>query len=305
MLVIVIASFSFLLSLVNASFDPLVISVIIAMFLGSIVVDKKPFEDGVIFSTKVFLPCGIALYGAQLTFQGLRGGLIAYILLVSAGLFISAFLISRVFNINLKTSVLLASGLSICGATAVAVISPLIGARREDTSVAIISVVMLGLAGMIFYPIFKELFFLTGPEYSFFTGSTLPMLGQVRVAAAAAAPGHAAAAVDIKLVRVSFLIFLVTAAVLLSGSRDRSVHVPWFVTVFVILSLLSSGTELLRPVISQLRALSGFFLSAGLAAIGFSVEIDSVIEEGMTPLGALFMSWSVVVLMMYLIRNLF
>ncbi|MDP2157742.1 MAG: putative sulfate exporter family transporter, partial [Nitrospirota bacterium] len=152
----VIALFSLYLSTLHASFDSLVISIIIGMLLGNLVGSRDYFSSGLDIGVKVMLPVGIALYGMQLSVSGLRPGLVFGLLLVFGALFFSTLLLSRVFRLNSSISLLLASGLSICGASAIAVISPLIRARREDTSISILSVMMLGLIGMIFYPLIYD-----------------------------------------------------------------------------------------------------------------------------------------------------
>jgi len=303
--VLLIAFFSYVLSTVNASFDSLVVSIIIGMFLGNLLARPAGLRDGIEGSLRVFLPAGIALYGAQLVLTRMQGSYIAMIFVVFIGLFGFTLLIARVFNIETRAAVLLASGLSICGASAIAVISPLIGARREDTSIAIISVMMLGLTGMIFYPLLYDFFSLSRNEFNFLCGTTLPMLGQVKVAAGSACPECLGQAVNIKLIRMSFLFFLVTAAIFLSGGEKKGVRVPWFVIVFIVLALLVNTTSLLNRFLGPMKTLSSFFLSSGLAAIGFSVDFDAIVEEGTTPLGVIFFSWGVVILLMYLVRNLF
>lgn len=304
-LVLLIAVFSTVMSKVNASFDSLVISILVGMFIGNLFTRHDSLRSGIEGVISVLLPAGIALYGTQVGFSQMDGSLILLILLVFLALFGLTLLLARVFNINRKTAVLLASGLSVCGATAVAVISPLIGARREDTSVSIISLVMLGLTGMIFYPIISDLFSLTRGEFNFLAGTTLPMLGQVKVAAASACPECVDEAVKIKLIRISFLLFLVTAAIFLSGKEEKKVRVPWFILVFLAGAVVVNTTGVLDPFLGQLKTLSGFCLSAGLAAIGYCVDFDAVIDEGITPLGVLFLAWGVVILMMYFIRNIF
>lgn len=303
-LTICIAFLSYYMSTFNPSFDALVVSIIAGMLLGNTVTLREAVGEGVGAAARVFLSLGIALYGSQLVFSGLRPSVLAGIIAVFAGLFCLTLLISRIFNLNQNLSILLASGLSVCGATAIAVISPLIGARREDTSISIISVMMLGLTGMIFYPMLADIVGLERGDFNFLAGTTLPMLGQVRVAAGAVCPECVATAMQIKLVRISFLFFLVTVAVFLSGREGRKVNVPWFVAVFVVMTLLANFTRVLAPLTTYLKTASAFCLSAGLAAIGLSVDFDTVIEEGLTPLGVISFSWVVVILLMYLVKNL-
>ncbi|MDA8083222.1 MAG: putative sulfate exporter family transporter [Nitrospiraceae bacterium] len=304
-LVLLIALFSYFLSNFNESFDALVISIMVGMFAGNVFVRPCAVLDGIEAAHHTLLPAGIALYGAQLAFNEIQGTTLGLVLVVFTGLFGLTLLISRVFNLNRQLSVLLASGLSVCGAAAIASIAPLIGARREDTSIAIISVMTLGLTGMIFYPLIHNIFSLTGNEFEFLAGATLPMIGQVKVAAGSVSAAAIDHAVKIKLVRVSFLLFVVTASVLLSGKGKKGVSVPWFVVIFIAMAAIVNTTKFLVPYLEQLKSASSFFLSAGLAAIGYSVDFDAIIDEGITPVGVLFLSWGAVILLMYLVRNLF
>jgi len=83
--VLLIAFFSYFLSTVNASFDSLVVSIIIGMFLGNLLARPAVLRDGIEGSLRVFLPAGIALYGAQLVLTRMQGSYIAMIFVSSSG----------------------------------------------------------------------------------------------------------------------------------------------------------------------------------------------------------------------------
>jgi uncharacterized integral membrane protein (TIGR00698 family) len=301
-IVLAIAFFSFCLSVLHASFDALVISIIIGMFYGNLTGRRAWYEKGVETAIGLFLPLGIAFYGSQLIVKGMHMSTLFSVFLVFSSLFGLTLLASRFFNIEKKTAILLASGLAVCGATAIAIISPLIDAKREDTSIAIISVVMLGLTGMIFYPMIHDIFSLSTEEFGFLAGTTLPMLGQVKVAAGNVSPECMMHAVEVKLVRVSFLFFLISTAVILSGTKGAKIRVPWFVILFVIFAIVVNVTDILSPVAEYLGFASSFFLSAALAAIGFSVDFEAIMEKGIAPLAAIFSSWGMTILILYLAR---
>jgi uncharacterized integral membrane protein (TIGR00698 family) len=303
-IVLAIAFFSYCLSVLHASFDALVISIIIGMFYGNLTGRKAWYEKGVEAGIGLFLPLGIAFYGSQLLVKGMHMGTFFIVFLVFSSLFGLSLLSSRIFGIEKKTAILLASGLAVCGATAIAIISPLINAKREDTSIAIISLVMLGLTGMTFYPMIHDFLSLTAGEFGFLAGTTLPMLGQVKVAAGSVSPECVMRAVEVKLVRVSFLFFLVSTAVILSGTKGAKIRVPWFVIVFVIFAVIVNVTEILAPVAGYLGFASSFFLSAALAAIGFSVDFEAIMEKGIAPLAAIFSSWGMTILILYLARTM-
>lgn len=301
---VVIASFSLYLSALHASFDALVVSIIIGMLLGNLVGNRDYFSSGLDIGVKALLPVGIALYGMQLSVSGLRPGLVFSIFLVFSALFIFTLLLSRVFRLNSSITLLLASGLSICGASAIAIISPVIRARREDTSISILSVMMLGLIGMICYPLIYDFVSLTKDDFNFFAGATLPMIGQVRVAVGNVCPECLDSALQIKLVRVAFLLFLVPVLVIRQYRIDKQISIPWFVIIFISLSVLVNTVPSIRQFQETARTIGNFCFSAGLAAIGFSVDFDAIIEEGMAPLGVIVAVWSVILISIYLLRNI-
>ena len=304
LLIVAIAFFSEYLSTFHASFDALVISIIIGMLFGNLLSDRSVISAGVETGVRIFLPLGIALYGSQLSLTGLKGGTLFSIITVFAVLFVLTFVLARLFRLNDDMSVLLASGISVCGASAIAIISPLIKAKRVDTSIAVISVVMLGLTGMIFYPLLSDFLQFTRDEYIFVSGATLPMIGQVKVAVGNMFPEYLNSALQIKLVRVACLLFIIPLSVLLSGKKGNKISIPWFAGACVLMALLVNVAPLPKASVDACRTLSAFCLSAGLAAIGFSVDFDAIVQEGMTPLGIISASWSVVLFMIYLFKDI-
>lgn len=302
--VFVIAAFSTALSLLHASFDPLVISIIIGIVWGNLSRRTERYDAGMEAALKVILPIGIALYGTQLGVADLEWLDVIRTLLVFGTMFAMTFFLSTTFGLNRTLGILLASGLSVCGASAIAVISPLINARREDTSIAIISVMLVGLTGMIYYPFVSDFLAIQPDEYVFLTGTTLPMLGQVKVAAASAGPAALAAAVNIKLMRIAMLLVLVPASIALSDSGGARLRVPLFVLIFIAFAFFVNVSGMLDPFLGHFKLASSFFLSSALAAIGCSVNLEDIINKGIRPLGLLFLAWGAVVLFAIILRNL-
>ncbi len=299
-IVILITVISYMLSLVHPSFDSLVISIIFGMLVANIIKDREIFEKGIAFALKLFLPLGIALYGAQLQFEGARLKLWIYVILTLVMLFALTYFISRVLGLSKTVGILLSTGISICGASAIAVIAPLIKARKEEISISIIVVMLVGLAGMISYPLISDFLVLKDGEFAFLSGATLPMLGQVKAVALTAGQDSLETALKLKLIRISCLIFIPIAALALLG-RENKFYIPWFILVFIALAIGVNLTEKAKIIKELTQPVSKFFLSAALAAIGLSVDFDAIAEEGAKPLFTVCLSWGIVVLLIYLI----
>lgn len=289
---LLIATASFLLSKVHPSFDPLAVSIIFGMLLSNVLANREQLQKGIDIMLRFFLPVGIALYGTQLTF----GNNVDYKTWLSIiVLFIFSFamtaLIARFFRLPGKLSVLLASGFSICGASAIAVISPLIGAKKEDTSISIISIMAVGLLSVVFYPALWEDMGLTFKEFAFFSGTTIPMLGQVKVAVLEGGAEGITLAVRFKLIRVSMLLFVAITVLLVYGRRQKGSSIPWCMVAFVLFVILANVEERMSSLNRVFEPVSRFFLSSALAAIGLSVDFDSITLEGAKPLYVVFLSW--------------
>lgn len=297
---LLIGVISLLLSGVHPAFDTLVVSIILGMLLGNTLAKRERLQSGIDVMLKYFLPVGIALYGTQLTFgNNIDYKTWLFVIVIFIFLLAATLIISRLLKLPGALSLLLASGLAVCGASAIAVISPLIGAKREDTSISIISILVIGLLSVVFYPVLWEEVGLTVREFAFFSGTTIPMLGQVKIAVLETGKEGISLAVRFKLIRISMLLFVAAAMLLLYGRKNNRISVPWFMIAFVVFAFLTNFVKGMAAIAPRVEPVSRFFLSSALAAIGLSVDLDSIMSEGARPLLAVFLSWCIGCLFVY------
>ena len=302
-LTLIISVISFLTASMHQSFDSLVISIIFGMLVANILMERELFRPGMEMALKIFLPIGIGLYGLQLTFGAGDIRLIPIVASTTLAIFVSTYLISRGFGIKKRIALLLGSGLAICGASAIAVISPLIDSKKEETSVSLISVMTVGLTGMLVYSFLPDMLGLSLERFSFMVGSTLPMLGQVKNAASALGTESLSMAVNIKLLRISFLTFFALGFIIAAGRKEKRLKLPWFMAVFFGLAVTANLTDVSQGIKDAASWLSKFSLTTALGAIGLSIDFDSIGEEGPRPLIAVFVSLSIIVLIVYILIN--
>lgn len=308
---IIIGVLSMGLSSIHPGLESLVISAIMGMIIGNLFENRTSLQSGLNICIRYFLPAAIILYGTQLTVRFSE----PYHLIIVPAIFIATFLLtllfSRLFRINRNFSILLATGLSVCGASAITVISPLIGSKREETSLSIISIMVIGLLGMMVYPLFIAGSGLMKEGFALLAGTTLPMLGQVKVVAGMADGEVLQEAVNYKLLRVSLLILLILWFGVIKregGNKDEAgPSFPYpirliLVSGFLLMVLLSNLT-FTQDLQKLFEPLSRFLLSVTLAAIGLSVDFDSIAEIGPRPLYAVLFSWIISIAIVYLIVN--
>ncbi|MCE5194184.1 MAG: putative sulfate exporter family transporter [Nitrospiraceae bacterium] len=293
--IILIMIVSFFLSSLHQSFDMLIISIILGMVLGNFTKNILILSDGISFSLKIFLPIGIALYGTQLTFTGVETKQFPYVVLIFFMLFSFVYFFSKKLGFSKNISILLSTGISVCGSSAITVISPLIDAKKEETSLSVFVILIVGLAGMIFYPILNGIIMFDKNEFAFLTGTTLPTIGQVKTTALTAGQDVLSYALKLKLIRVSFLIFLPLIVLWLKG-KEKKFYFPWFIIVFIMLAIIANIVNNQHYIFQIAESLSKFFLSGALAAIGFSVNFNSLFDEIKKAFIATFIPWSLIVL---------
>ena len=101
--------------------SPLVIGIVMGIFYANTLHNQLPeaWETGITFSGKKILRFAIVLYGFRITFQqimdvGMEGFLVSLIML-STTFILGTWLGHKIFGMEKDTSMLTASGASVCG----------------------------------------------------------------------------------------------------------------------------------------------------------------------------------------------
>jgi uncharacterized integral membrane protein (TIGR00698 family) len=296
-----IAIISFMASSLHEAFDALVISIIFGMLVANMFDERGMLKRGIDAALKFFLPVGIGLYGIQLRFVGMEVRYWLATMGVFLLMFITSYFIARGFGISKRLALLLSTGMSVCGATAIVIVAPALRAEKEDTSISILSVMTVGLTGMLFYRFLPELMGLSLGRFAFLSGMTLPMIGQVKVASVSLGPESLQLASNFKLMRISALVVVAALAIIFpTEGKEKGYYLPWFMGLFFALALASTLSQSVAQMREFVEPVSKFSLSVALAAIGLSLHFDSVTERGASPLFTCFLSWGIVVLTIYL-----
>ena len=302
--VLAVTLVSLIFSFAHNAFDPLVISIIIGIFLSNLIGGSSGIRNGIEACLRQTLPAGIALYGMQLDFSGFQMANWSIVGMAFVLMFAIAYLFSRyVTGLGYQLSLLIASGLSICGASAIVVVAAASGARREDTSISIISVMIAGLTGMVVYRMAAGTSLLPPDGVSLLVGTTLPMFGQVKVAARAFGQGALDMAVNYKLIRMSALPLVALLVMVMDRGKSVSGSRPWFMTVFFLLALLSNISTDIASLRGVAGNISSFLLTAALASIGLSVDFDTIMNKGIAPPLAAWVSWGLTTIIIFLVLS--
>ncbi len=296
----------------------LTLAIVLGMVVGNTFYPRisSTCSEGVSFSKQTLLRAGIILYGLRLTFQDIANvgitGVAIDLAVLSSTFTLSWWLGTRVFGLDRRTAMLVGAGSSICGAAAVMATEPVVGARAEQVTVAVSTVVVFGTVAIFLYPTLYRLnahyhvLVMSPAAFGIFAGSTIHEVAQVVAAGRAISESAANTAVITKMVRVMLLApFLVTLSIYLSrngdpsaaspgGTRPRTpIVIPWFALGFIAVAAFNSLSILPKSITSPAISLDTFILAMAMAALGVTTHASAIRKAGLKPLAlaSLLFAW--------------
>lgn len=168
-----------------------------------------------------------------------KSGFLITFLSVSLTLALGIF-IGKLLKIDKNINVLIATGTAICGGSAIAAVSPIIKAKDNEISFALVVVFVLNAIALFIFPSIGHYFGLD--EVSFGHWSAIAIHDTSSVVGAGAAYGNKALeiATIVKLTRSLWIIPLsfVIAFFYAKGSEGK-IKIPWFIVYFVVAILVA------------------------------------------------------------------
>lgn len=280
----------------------------VAVVLGAVAANtglvRAWARPGTGFAAKRLLRLAVVLLGLQLAVGQLRelglGGL-AVVLVTVAVTFLGTQAIGRAVGLSGPRSLLVATGFSICGASAVAAMEPVADGEPEDTSVAVALVTICGSLAILVLPLLQHPLGLDVPAFGAWVGASVHDVGQT-VATAQRVPGALTEAVVVKLTRVVLLAPLVAGVALArrrgragtAASGHRPPVVPLFVAGFLVAIAVRSSGVVPASVLDGARLVQGVLLAAALFGLGTGIDVRSLARTGGRAVAVGLLSWVLV-----------
>jgi uncharacterized integral membrane protein (TIGR00698 family) len=296
----------------STAVSPLVISVAIGVLLTNLGLIGPRMRSGLTFAAKRLLRIGVVLLGTQLAARNvidLGGPGLIVVLVVVTGTFFGTQWLGRRLGLSAPLSLLVATGFSICGASAVAAMEPLSGAEEEDVTYAIAMVTLCGSLAIAILPLVNRLWLrLDDATFGSWVGASVHDVAQTVAAASAVSDKAREAAVIVKLTRVVLLAPLVAGVSMWrrrsgkadsTGTADSTVNadsrppiLPLFVVGFLAAIALRSTGWLPKPTIKTLKSVEQILLAIALVGLGTGVQWAKLRKVGGRPLILALASWT-------------
>ncbi len=289
---------------------PDVPAVLVAIALGVLLANiggtPAAAGPGLAVASGALLKLGIVLVGFSLAFQemlrlGARG--LALVVAVVLATFFGTQWAGRRLGVSDGLSLLVATGFSICGVSAIAAARDVSDADEEEVAYAIALVTLCGTLAIVLLPALRGVLGLDERSYGVWVGASVHDVAQVVATSSAVGGVAVTTAIVVKLTRVLLLGPLVAWIAWSHGRSDGAgparLVPPIFVLAFVGAALLRSGNLVpagLLPVIADAKTV---LLAIALFAVGARVEFRRLLAVGPRPLLLALCSWAIVAAVAY------
>ena len=283
-----------------------VIAILAGMAVAIVLKDKSAFDKGIKFVSKKVLQWAVILLGF-----GMNLSVVAETGLQSLPIIIStitvsllvAFFLSKALRIQKNTGTLIGVGSSICGGSAIAAASPVIGADDEEVAQAISVIFFFNVLAAIIFPALGTVIgFSTssGEAFGIFAGTAVNDTSSVTACASTwdsmwgLGTETLDKAVTVKLTRTLAIIPITLVLAFLRTRKEgtdskvslKSVF-PFFILFFVLASVITTictAFGVPDSAFTPFKTLSKFMIVLAMAAIGLNTDIVKLVRTGGKPL---------------------
>ncbi|MGA5133251.1 YeiH family protein [Streptomyces olivoreticuli] len=247
-------------------------------------------RPGLTLAGKRLMRVGIVLLGLKLSVGdvlGLGWATVAMVVAVVAATFFGTLWLGRRLGLRGDQPLLIATGYSICGASAIGAVSEVSGSDEEDVATSVALVTLCGTLAIAVLPLLHHPLGLDDAQFGRWVGAGVHDVGQVVATAQTAGPEALTDAVLVKLMRVALLAPLVAAVAVsvrkrrqAAPSDKRPALVPLFVLGF--LAMVGVRTTGLVPggALDLAQHAQELLLAAALFGLGSAVHLPTLVRTG-------------------------
>jgi uncharacterized integral membrane protein (TIGR00698 family) len=181
---------------------------------------------------------------------------------------------------NNTESQLLTGGTAICGGTAIATLSPILGAKPQQFAVATALVFLFNAVALFTFPAIGHSLGLSQDTFGAWVALAVHDTSSVVATAALYGDRALEVATTVKLGRTLWLIPLAFAASVVFRQGDAKLRVPLFVVLFVAAAGFAGLVDVPEALLVWISAMSKYLLVFALAMIGLDInrEIFSTLK---------------------------
>ena len=288
--------------------SPLVLAVVLGALISNFGLLPETCRIGLGFSARNLLRLGIVVLGLQLSFAQVRElgapGL-ALVIIVVTITFAGTQWLGKKMGLSHGLSLLVATGFSICGASAIAAMRPVSDADDDEMTYAIALVTICGTLAIFVLPSVGEIIGFSGAQFGSWVGASVHDVAQTVATAASGNENAQHGAIVVKLTRVMLLAPLVAGVSFTRRRKLNRTHttrpssenaklppvVPLFIIGFIAAVTINSVFNLPNSVLADAKTIEKSLLACALVGLGAGVDARKLRRVGSRPLALGLISW--------------
>ncbi len=297
-LILLVSLAAWLLGTALPVLGPAVVALLVgALVRGLVPVDGSTFAPAPAIGTRLLQISIVALGLSVDTGEVLRvaGTSLPVMLGTLAVGLVGITLLARALGVAMPVSALLTVGTSICGASAIAAVAPVIGASGAEIAYAVSVIFVFNITAVVTFPAIAHAVGFAPQSFAIWAGTAVNDTSSVLAAAFAFGSGTAAYAAVVKLSR-TLMILPITLGIAVFSARGGDAGVltrartalrrglPWFIVAFVGASLLNTAGLIPATVAHDSATVAQIGTVLALASVGLGTHLDSFRRAGPRPL---------------------
>lgn len=249
--------------------------------------------------SKLCLKTGIVILGASLDLRDIAqtgGNSLGFLALTVAAGLVTALVLGRAMGIDWRIRCLIGMGTTICGASAIAALAPVIRAKSEEIAYSVTVVFFFNMIAVFLFPGLGHLFGLSDNGFGIWAGTAVNDTSAVVAAGFAFSDDAGAVATIVKLTRTTLIIPLVIGFGLALPWLDPAApkgdvplakrvidSFPVFILLFLVASLIRTA-GLTGGLSGEIQMVGRWVLVIALAAVGLQGHWRAFVGAGARPL---------------------
>jgi len=209
--------------------------------------------------------------------------------------------LGRLFRLPGDEPILIATGFSICGVSAIGAMSAVTRTKTEEQATPAALVTLFGTLAIAVLPLLQGPLGLNAHEFGQWVGASVHDVGQVVATAQTAGSAALAIAVVVKLTRVLMLAPMVaTASVVVRRTRGvvegekLPPIIPLFVAGFIIAVLLRTFVPLPAVLLNSADIVQTVVLAMALFGLGVAIRLEKLVGSGLRSMAVGVLSWAAI-----------
>lgn len=244
---------------------------------------KKYSQKGIHYLLKIsVVGLGFGMFIKETLETSKEGfGLTVYTIFLTVSL---GLLLAKVMKLDLKLGHLITSGTAICEGSAIAAISPIIGAKSKSISIALGIVFLLNSIALFVFPAVGHLLNLTETQFGLWSAVAIHDTSSVVGAALSYGDEALRIATTVKLSRTLWIIPLSVFSMFLFKTKGEKMKIPYFIVLFIIAIIINSYHFLPESVTQYIVLIAKRLLIVTLFLVGMNISVTDIKNMGIKPI---------------------